>query len=169
MQVFSFPFVCQSCKKQPVIYLVTRRGLKLTLSGRSEFPIVEIPKTIPEEESDHFRKAVVSEFAGHTLAGLLYLRVYIEQYLRRVTGAKGRKRGDELGDLYRPLLHEDFPKTFKPLATVYDELSEKLHDADPSHEQFQSSKTDIERHFRQLQLLPLKSRQSDEPTTRSSA
>lgn len=156
MQVFAFPFLCQSCKRHPVVYLVTRRGLKLTLTGRSEFPEVSIPKFIPIEEKDYFSKAVVSHSAGHTLAGILYLRVFIEQYMRRVTGAEGKKTGDQLGDLYRALLHVDFPKTFKSLAKIYEELSEKLHLADPSEEQFKKSKEELERHFQQLCLLPLK-------------
>ena len=163
MQALAFPFMCQSCKKHPVVYLVTRRGLKFTLSGRSEFPKVDVSKVFPSEERDYFSKALISRSAGHTLAGILYLRVFVEQYLRRVTGASGRKTGDELGELYRPILHEDFPKSFKSLAKVYENLSEKLHDADASEGQFDASRSDIEQHFRQLELLPLKTRATQKP------
>lgn len=158
MQVFAFPFVCQSCKKHPIVYMVTRRGLKLVLTGRSEFPKLAVLSSIPAKEMDYFEKAVISESAGFTLAGLFYLRVFIEQYLRRVTAAKGRKTCEELGELYRPLLHDDFPRTsFKSLDRIYDEISEKIHEADPSSELFMRSKNEIERHFKQLELLPLKS------------
>jgi len=73
--------------------------------------------------------------------------VFIEQYIRRVTGAEGKKRGEELGDLYRPLLQVDFPTSFKSLAKIYEELSERLHLGEDSIEQYEKSEMEIKRHF----------------------
>jgi len=75
--------------------------------------------------------------------------------MRRTVGKAGKATGDELWKLYRARLDPDFPKSFKTLGTIYDELSEKLHNADASAEQFDQSKSEIERHFRTMALLPL--------------
>ena len=154
-QTLVFPFLCQSCKKVPVAFSVTRRANKLTLSGSSEFPSVTVPKEIPTEEAEFFSKALISHSAGHTLAGILYLRVVVEQHMRRIARKKGKATGDELWKLYRTHLNADFPKSFKTLGTAYEELSEKIHNADASVDQFENSRQDIERHFQALKLLPL--------------
>ena len=46
------------------------------------------------------------------------------------------------------------------MKTIYEELSEKLHEAKEDSEQFEKSINDIERHFDQLRLLPLKELQT---------
>jgi len=130
--------------------------LKLTIAGRSRFPKVDTPKILPELEKRYFRAAIIGHMADQTLAALFLLRVFIEQYMRRVTNTKERIRGEELADKYSALLAEDFPPKFNSFKRVYLELSERLHAADASAEQFEKSRKDIEDHFTQLQLLPLK-------------
>jgi hypothetical protein len=158
-QVFTFPFQCQNCPKgqgEPIFYLVRREGLKFTITGRSHFAEVDIPKSFPKEESRYFRGAIIGHTAGQTLAALFLLRVFVEQYMRRVTRTTDRIRGEELVDKYSLLLPADFPPKFNSLKRVYEELSERLHSADASAEQFDSSRKDIEDHFDMLKLLPLR-------------
>ncbi|MDB6019678.1 MAG: hypothetical protein JWR19_4167, partial [Pedosphaera sp.] len=37
LQIFNFPYQCQNCRGEPVVFIVRREGLKLTLVGRSLF------------------------------------------------------------------------------------------------------------------------------------
>ncbi len=102
-QVLVLGYSCQSCpesKPSNLYFLVTRKRMKLTLTGRSEFELVEVPKSIPKEISHFFSDAIISHNAGKPLAALFYLRTFIEQHMRRVTGEKGRIEGDVLADKY---------------------------------------------------------------------
>jgi hypothetical protein len=158
-QIFTFPFQCQNCKGEPIFYLIRREGLKFQITGRSHFPEVDIPKFIPkkEKEFDHFRNAIICHTANQPLAALFLLRVFIEQYMRRVTQITEKVICDSLADSYSLWLPENFPSQFNSFKRVYDELSRRIHAADPSAEQFDQSRKDIENHFEQLKLLPLRS------------
>lgn len=163
IQIFLLPYTCQNCKEEPIFFLVHREGVKLTLTGRSRLMKVDIPRSIPKQEGVHYGDAVIANMAGKTLAGLFFLRVFVEQYMRRVTKSEGKMRGEDLGDRYALLLDDQFPKKFRSLKTIYEELSDKLHSADPSTEQFAKSVRDINLHFDQLLLLPLKNTQHPKP------
>jgi len=155
VQVFAFPFQCQNCKGEPMFYLVRRHDLKFTITGRSRMAEVNIPKSLPKEESKYFRDAIIGHTAGQTLAALFLLRVFIEQYMRRITSTTEKITGEDLADKYSLWLPEDFPPKFNSLKRVYEELSIRIHSADDSAEQFDLSRKDIEHHFEQLKLLPL--------------
>lgn len=156
LQTFIWPYHCQACKGEPLVFLVRREGLKLTLVGRNHFESPQVPTTIPKEEAKFFGEAIVAFNTGSTLAGLFLLRTTIEQYMRRVVGTKEKLSGDELAEQYATLLAGDFPKSRYPsLKTVYDELSACLHGADASDEQFNKSRADIEKHFSLLEHFPL--------------
>src|SRR5262249_48182223 len=114
-EVFTFPFECQACKGEPIFYLVRREGLKFTITGRSHFPKVAMLKSLPEEEVSYFRGAIIGHATGQILAALFLLRVFIEQYMRRVTKTTGKITGDELADKYASLLPSDFPQRFDSL------------------------------------------------------
>jgi len=163
-QTFFFPYQCQSCKKEPVIFMVRRTGLKLQLVGRNHIEYIDIPKFIPREESKYYSDAIVAYNAGKVLAGLFYLRTFIEQYMRRITNNSDIKMtGEELGDAYAKLLADDFPtELHKSLKKVYEELSVPLHNAEDNTEQFEISKKDILDHCDQLRLIPLKSPNTNE-------
>jgi hypothetical protein len=155
-QTFIIPFVCQACKKEPLVFLVRREGLKVTLVGRNHFESPQVAKTVPKEEAKFFGEAIVAFNTGSTLAGLFLLRTTIEQYMRRVIGTKEKLTGDELADQYAKLLSGDFPKSrFPSLRTVYDELSACLHAAVANDDQFIKSRADIEKHFSLLEHFPL--------------
>ena len=157
LQTFVFPYQCQACKKEPLIFLVHREGSKLILTGRNHFEIVQSPKTIPAQETDFFRDAIVASNTGNVLPGLFLLRTTIEQYMRRILSVTGKKAGDELADAYAALLDDEFPKHRYPsLKTIYDELSAKIHGAEKDVAQFEKSRNDIEKHFDLLKHFPLK-------------
>ncbi len=157
VQLVLLPYHCQSCKLEPLVFVVKRTGLKLQLVGRSQFESFDVPKFIPKEEREHYSDAMIAFQAGRVLAGLFFLRTMIEQYMRRVLNAKGRMTGDELGDAYAKLLDDEFPKRFISLKGIYSQVSEKLHAADADVNQFTASREDIVRHFELLKTLPLKS------------
>lgn len=156
LQTFVFPYQCQSCKKEPLIFLVHRKGNKLTLVGRNHFETVYVPKAIPDQESAYFSDAIVAYNTGNVLAGLFLLRVTIEQYMRRVLGTFQKISGDELASQYASYLDDEFPTKFPSLKKIYEELSVFLHSADKKEVQFVKSKNDIIKHFELIQHLPLK-------------
>lgn len=155
-QICFLPYQCQSCKKEPIIFTVSRKGFKLQLVGRSQFENISVPKFIPPEEKEYFSDAVIAFNSGRTLASLYYLRALIEHYMRRILNNNGKISGDELGEQYSKMLDDEFPKKFTSLKTVYSELSEKLHKFEKSEKQFHKSVADIEKHFDLLQHLPIK-------------
>jgi hypothetical protein len=156
VQILFFPYQCQNCKGAPIVFVIRREGIKLQIVGRSHFEEVNAPKTIPSEEVRYFKDAVIAFNCGKTLAALFYLRVFIEHYFRRVLHEKGRLTGEDLGKRYAILLPDDFPRTFKALGTVYEEISLKLHAADEDDDQFKTSLADINRHFDLLKHFKLK-------------
>jgi len=162
-QTFFFPFQCQNCKGEPLVFMVRRVNLKIILVGRNHFEEAQIPKYLSKPESKFFRDSIVAYNTGNILAGLFYLRTFIEQYMRRVTQKYDVKiSGEELGDEYARILADDFPAhRYKSLKKVYEELSVPLHNAEDSTEQYEISKSDIFNHFDQLRLIPLKSRNTN--------
>ena len=155
MQLYFLPYQCQSCKSEPIIFLISRKGFKLQLVGRSQFEAVSIPKFIPSEEKEFYSDSVIAFNTGRILASLYYLRALIEHYMRRVLKNNGKISGDELGEQYSKLLDEEFPQKFTSLKTVYAELSDKLHQFEKSEKQFHKSIAEIEKHFDLLQHLPI--------------
>jgi hypothetical protein len=157
-QTFVFPYQCQGCKEEPLVFLVHREGIKLTLAGCNHIEKVQVPKTIPKEEGKYFSEAIVAFNTGNVLAGLFLLRTTIDQYMRRILKVKGRKTGDELAGEYATLLHDEFPKSYPSMKVIYEELSIVLHSADANSTQFEKSKQDIENHFELLKFHPLRTR-----------
>ncbi len=156
--LYSFPYQCQSCKGEPLIFMVRREDLKLQLVGRSQFEEVDVPKSIPKEEQQFYSDAVIAFNTGRILAALFYLRTLIEQYMRRVLTVTGKLSGDELGNRYAELLDAEFPRSFSSLKRVYNELSERIHAVDENEDQFKKSKADIEKHCDLLQHFPLRNK-----------
>lgn len=167
VQIFSLSFQCQNCKKEkkePLVFLVKRDGLKLTLVGRSQFPEVLVPDYIPKELRKVFRNAVVANQVNFTLAAAMYLRTLVEQHFYQAIPKaeieaikqKGNPRGDELAELYAKTLPTEFPSYVPSLRKAYDDLSEVMHRGDEDDEASKivlSVKVDIEKHFEALKLL----------------
>ncbi|MGA2787473.1 MAG: hypothetical protein ABSF60_08090 [Verrucomicrobiota bacterium] len=133
VQIFSFAYQCQNCKEEPLVFLVKRDSLKLTLVGRSQFPEVSVPDFIPKDQRIFYRRAIIAEQTDFTLAAALYLRTLIEQRFYQVIpkadieAIKGNPTGDELADLYAKTLPKSFPSDFPSLKKAYSDLSEVLH------------------------------------------
>ena len=157
-QIFFFSYLCQSCKRESVIYVVRRQERKLTIVGRSRFESVPIPKAMKNlPEARFYRDAVIAFNSGKTLASLFYLRTLIEQYFRRVLAVDENKkvRGEDLARSYRKLLDKEFPMKFDTLGNTYDSLSDALHAACDDETLYISARDDIEKHFEALALLPI--------------
>ncbi len=155
-QIFLFSYLCQSCKRESVIYLVRREKKKLTIVGRSRFESVPIPKAMEKlQEARFYRDAVIAFNTGRTLASLFYLRTLIEQYFRRVLKMEKdeKVRGEDLAKDYREQLPAEFPMQFDTLGNTYDSLSSALHAACEDDELYTRARTNIEKHFEALALF----------------
>jgi hypothetical protein len=155
-QMFFLLYQCQHCLGTPEGFLVRRTGWNLGLHGRSPIESVELPAFLPKSESWLYRDAVIAFNSGKILAGLFYLRTFIEQFARRVTGRTGRVRGDEILDEYYKALPSPTKEQMPSLREWYDRLSEALHSASQDAALFEDAKREIERHFdfRRLFKIP---------------
>jgi hypothetical protein len=155
-QLFTFVYQCETCRSVPVSFLVARKGWKLTIAGRSPFEEVDVPKFIPKSERWLFSEAIVATQTGNTLAGLFYLRSFIEQFARRQTGIKGKQTGETILDKYQAMLPETQRDHMPSLRSWYEKLSAPIHAATPDDSLFQEARTAIEEHFdfRRLYKIP---------------
>jgi hypothetical protein len=103
-QDFVLVYQCQRCEGVPETFIVSRHDWILSLDGRSPMATVEAPSCIPKKEGYLFRDAIIANGSGKTLAGLFYLRTFVEQFGRRVTGISGKNTGDEILSEYAQTL-----------------------------------------------------------------
>ena len=155
-QMFFLVYQCQRCLGIPEGFLVRRRNWTLGLHGRSPIELVEVPAYLPKSESWLYRDAVIAFNSGKILAGLFYLRTFIEQFARRSTGRTGKVTGDEILDEYYKALPSPAKDQMPSLRVWYDRLSDALHSARQDAELFEEAKGEIERHFdfRRLFKIP---------------
>lgn len=147
VQVFLLAYQCQHCEGKPEVLIVRRTGWHLSLDGRSPMASVEVPSYIPKKEADFFRDAIIADGAGKTLAGLFYLRTFIEQFGRRITGITDKQTGDQILSEYAKSLPVNLRDSMPSLAEWYDKLSAAMHAANPDEELFKSAREKIEKHF----------------------
>jgi hypothetical protein len=149
-QVLCIPLECQGCKKESVVFLVTRHvtkeAVKLQLTGRSILEQVEVPVYIPKAQSNFYSRALVAFNSGQILPALFMLRTLIEQHMRSLTG-NPELRGDDLCNEYAALLDKDFKKKAPSFKDIYGQLSDALHRAAEDQELFESERKKIELHF----------------------
>ncbi len=145
-QVFTLTCLCQSCKDVSEVFLVRREDLKLTLCGRAPIEHVDVPSFIPKGMKAFYSGAVVAHQSGHTLAGLFYLRVLIEQWAR-LFAKSNLDNADQVLDQYMKTLPDDFKKHFPSLKKLYDDISKDIHQAVGSPELFDNTLEQIEEHF----------------------
>jgi hypothetical protein len=147
-------YTCQSCKQTPEVFLVRRRGVKLTNEGRSPIEHVEVPAFIPKPVRRFFSGAVVAHQSGQTLAALFLLRTVIEQWARAATESV-KVQADQVLDDYMLTLPEDFRARFPSLRALYGELSVDMHAATGSSGLFSRAVTEICEHFDARRLFKL--------------
>jgi hypothetical protein len=140
-------YQCQRCEGPPETVLVRRKGWSLSLDGRSPMASVEVPPYVPKKENEFFRDAVIATGSGRTLAGLFYLRTFIEQFGRRAAGMVGKKTGEEILSEYAKTLPTNLKDSMPSLAECYEKLSAALHSASADDDLFIEAQGKIEKHF----------------------
>jgi hypothetical protein len=155
-QLFFVAFQCQRCNGDPEGFIVRRSGYRLFLEGRSPIEQVDLPRYLPKKEAPFFSDAIVAYNAGKKLAGLFYLRTFLEQFCRRMTGRRDRIPGDELMEAYiatLPSAHRDYMPSFREW---YDKLSDAIHAAREDDALFEDARSEIDRHFdiRRVHKIP---------------
>jgi hypothetical protein len=146
-QLFFLAFQCQRCNRDPEGFIVRRSGHRLFLEGRSPIEQVDLPRYLPKKEMPFFSDAIVAFNAGKKLAGLFYLRTFLEQFARRITGMRDRVAGDDLMEAYAatlPAAHRDHMPSFREW---YDKLSDAIHAAKEDDALFDEARSEIDRHF----------------------
>lgn len=154
-QLFYITFQCQRCLAKPEGFIVRREGWKLSLHGRSPMEHVDVPKYIPKPERDHFRDALIAVHGGKTLAGLFYLRMFMELFARRATGETGRCYGDELMEAYYKILPPAHRDTLPNFKEWYGKLSEPMHTGKSDEVLFEEAREAIDRHFDMRRLFKI--------------
>lgn len=146
-QLFALGYQCQRCLGPPVGFLVRRQGWHLILEGRSPMEKPEIPTFIPRKERHFFENAIVAMNAGKALAAIFYLRSFIEQFARRLTGMTGKTSGDEIMAAYGETLPIPQRDQMPSLREWYGRLSENIHAASEDPAAFEAAREAIETHF----------------------
>jgi hypothetical protein len=164
---------CQSCKTEPLVFLIRRRGGKLTLAGRSRIENISAPAFLPKHVREFYSDAVIAFNSGKPLPGLFMLRVVIEQFwseLERrrvfiVSDERDRLHADRLADAYNDILPPEFRDRFPSLGKIYKDISERLHNATADTELFEKSEREIVQHFDARRVMKLDARTKSLPRT----
>jgi hypothetical protein len=156
-QSFHLGFQCQACQSASVDFLVTRRVMKLTISGRWPIEEVETPNYIPTIVRKHYRNALIANHAGQTLAALFLLRTVIEQFWVSLGLRNGEDRttGDALGTRYKMTLPDGFKSQFPSLSDIYESISTALHTVNSDADIFETSMGRVNEHFDARRLFKL--------------
>ena len=155
-QIFLFAYQCQGCKSPPQTYMVKRQKMKLSICGRSPSEQVLIPLFIPKQFRKAYSDALVSFYAGQTLAGNYLLRNFIEQVIRGTNVDPIAKDMDELFIEYAETLPDDFKARFPSLQRIYYELAAYQESASGGDELFQLAREKIDLHFEARRLFERK-------------
>jgi hypothetical protein len=155
-QVFFFSYVCQHCKSGVVSLIVKRTAWSLALHGRSPMEQIESPIFIPKPEQQLYRDVLIAMHGGKVLAALFYLRTFIEQFARRLTGIAGKETGEVIMERYTGTLPANQRDSMPSLREWYGKLSEALHDAREDERLLEAAIEAIEHHFdiRRVHRIP---------------
>ncbi len=152
-QLFVVVYHCQSCKGLPEVFLIKRNGWKINIAGRSPIETVTTKPYLPKDYSKYISQAMLAFNSGQILAGLFLMRVFIEQYSKKIAGDG---MADEVIQRYSETLPTDFKGRFPSLSKVYSNLSEAIHKASPDEQIFTKSLSEINEHFDGKRLFKLK-------------
>jgi len=150
---FALTYICQSCKGPPQVFLISKRGYKLTLCGRTPMEHVDVPNSVPKSISKYFSGAEVAHQSGQTLAGLFLLRTLCEQWALEY--ATEGKFADKAIAAYMEQLPGDFKARFPSIAALYSDLSAALHQANADAKLYDQAIGDIRKHFEARALYGL--------------
>ncbi len=146
-QVLFLTYECQHCHNHQISVIVYRNGWDLSLQGRFPMEQIELPRYIPKREQHLFRDTLIAMHGGKVLAALFYLRTFIEQFARRVTGITDKETGDVIMERYTATLPLNQRDSMPSLRQWYGKLSEALHDAREDEQLLESALEAIENHF----------------------
>lgn len=127
-QVFTFYYLCNSCKNQTVVFQIVRNGLKLQLTGRSD-PLRPNVGKWPKNINEIIENATQAVAENDVYGGFYHLRTALEHYIKSELkiDAKDRVNGEELGDRYKASLSQKVKTAVPSLSTIYTDLSECMH------------------------------------------
>lgn len=145
-QAFLLAYQCQSCKRTPELFLMRRRGLKLTNEGRSPIEHVAVPPFVPNVVQRFLSGGIIAHQSGQTLAGVFMLRTVLEHWARSASGSK-KEQADQVMDDYMATLPDDLKNRFPSMRTLYGELSVDIHNATGSADLFEKARVQILEHF----------------------
>lgn len=154
-QLFAIEYECQSCKGLPVVFMIHRNNLKLYIVGRYPIESTPVPYVIPKSHRKYISDSIIAHNSGQTLAGLFFLRVFIEQYTKEQSHKK-ELMADQLIDNYMNQLPVDFKSRFPSLSKIYSELSCAIHGADASVKLFDDTIEKMVEHFDAKRLFKIK-------------
>lgn len=157
IQSLVLSYECQSCKQMPEVFVLSRRGLKVTLVGRSPMEQVQVPPVIPKTHSKFYSDAIVAYQSGQVLPALFMLRTFIEQFARHTVAASSSLRADEVLDQYMASIPDPVRAHFPSPRDVYSRLSAALHSASPDGALYERSAKELEQHFDARRLYGLAS------------
>lgn len=145
VQIFVLGYKCQSCELPELeMFMVKRDQAKLTLCGRSPMEHIATSKAFPREHARFISDALITYHAGKTLAGLFFLRTFIEQYVVKKTG----KRIDENAlEEYQKQLPNSLKPIIPSLTDIYTQLSNEIHAANANTDLFDDALKKMESHF----------------------
>lgn len=151
-QLFVLTYQCQSCRGLPETFLIRRKGVKISLHGKSPIEQFPVNKIIPKNQNKFFSDSRIAFNSGQVLAAIFLIRTFVEQFIREKAQDYKSREMDILFEQYSNKLPEDFNSRFPSLKSVYDRLSEDIHSANASEETYNNAKDDIENHFDALRL-----------------
>lgn len=167
-QTYHLVYECQHCQQGPKTYvrfLVRRDKLKFRLCGRDPIEAIPAPKELPKPHNEFFASATMAYNTGQVLAGIFFLRAFIEQFWRSIPAVqivvqamlteKVRASGDEQGNAYQATLPVAFRDSIPSLSEVYGKLSAAMHEANPDAALFKDCHDKILRHFKGREAFQL--------------
>jgi hypothetical protein len=160
-------FQCLICKTRPEILLIERDKWELKLHGRSPMETVEVPHYIPKAESRLYSDGVIAFDSGKTLAALFYLRSFLEQFARRVTGTTEKLRGDELMEKYNEGLPSPQRDWMPSLRDAYEKISIPIHSATDDVATFNDMKAKVDKHFEIRKVHEISEKPPEKPNDKT--
>lgn len=149
--VYTFSFQCQNCRDGMEVFMVARKGGKLTLVGRTPMEQIQIIDAIPKKQMGYYSSAIIAFNSGQVLPALFMLRTFIEQFVRAEVSEEHQESEnnmEQLFDQYKAKCLDGFNERHPPLYVVYGKLSAAMHTANASERLFGKCRDDIETHFK---------------------
>lgn len=152
-QSFLFTYECQGCRKDTATFLVKRRGLVLQLTGTDPTRLVSTEVGLPPSVSRYYKEAQIAQRSGRTLAAIILMQRFIEEFLRSLPELKGAlaqnpsMSTDDVADVYATQLPLEFNAHYPSLKNCYRALGEALRANDPDPVIFNNCLRDVHEHL----------------------